>query len=402
MISKRQQQIKFSATDGVNKRVGALVAAGKNIINLGVGEPYFGTPDHVIEAAKTAMSSGQTRYTTVSGIHSLRAAIADKFQRDNQLNATAENVMTSAGAKQSIFNVLAVSLEEGDEVIIPAPYWVSYPDMVLLARGVPKVVSSNWPSGKALSGDDLETAITMRTKWLILNSPNNPTGKIYTADELLELADVLRRHPQVMVISDDIYEYIRFDGNTFATLAQVAPDLADRVVTINGVSKAYGMTGWRIGYATGPAELIDAMGVYQSQAASCPCSVSQVAAEAAISGPQEFRAAQLEYYEELRDIIVEAVADMPGVSAPCPDGSFYIYVDVSGLMGGTHQPSGRQAKSDLELADLLIEEAGVAATPGEAFGASPALRLCFAVQRDDLVEAIVRMKDCFGAIRQSG
>ncbi|GGX69381.1 aspartate aminotransferase [Litorimonas cladophorae] len=356
-------------------------ANGRDVISLSAGEPDFDTPKHIRDAAVAAMAAGATRYTAVDGISELKSAIISKFERDNDLKFTPEQINVSPGGKPVIFNALAVTIGAGDEVIVPAPCWVSYPDMVKLCGGTPVVVSCGAETAFRLTSEALEAAITPRTKWLMLNSPSNPTGAAYTADELRALAEVLRAHPHVMVLSDDIYEHLVYDDFEFATFAQVAPDLADRTLTMNGVSKAYAMTGWRIGYAGGPDWLISAMRKYMGQTTSNPASISQWAAVAALNGPQAFLNDWRSTYVQRRDRVVSRLNAMHGVTCLTPPGAFYAFGDVSEL-----------TQDDADFALRLLEETGVATVPGSAFHAPGHIRISYAAAIEELDGALDRLE----------
>ena len=396
LLSTRVGRIKPSPSNLAAQRARELQAAGRDIVNLGQGEPDFPTPDHVIEAAHKAMLGGQTRYTTADGTPELKNAVVDKFARENGLVFKPENISVGSGGKQVIFNALMATLDAGDEVIIPAPYWVSYPEMVTFADGTPVRVATRPENGLKLLPAELEAAITPRTKWLILNSPSNPSGATYSADELRALAAVLERHPQVWVMVDDMYEHILFDGRKFSTFAQVAPQLAARTLTINGVSKAYAMTGWRIGYAGGPAELIKAMGKMQSQSTANPSSISQAAAVAALNGPQEIVRERCAEFEVRRDRILPLINAIPGLACEKPPGAFYFFVSCAGLIG-KRTPQGRTLANDEDVALHLLDE-GVALVHGGAYGTSPYYRVSFATSMDNLEEACRRMRDAFSRL----
>ena len=396
LLSTRVGRIKPSPSNLAAQRARELQATGRDIVNLGQGEPDFPTPDHVIEAAHKAMLGGQTRYTTADGTPELKNAVVDKFARENGLVFKSENISVGSGGKQVIFNALMATLDAGDEVIIPAPYWVSYPEMVTFADGTPVRVATRPENGLKLQPVELEAAITPRTKWLILNSPSNPSGATYSADELLALAAVLERHPQVWVMVDDMYEHILFDGRKFATFAQVAPQLAARTLTINGVSKAYAMTGWRIGYAGGPAELINAMGKMQSQSTANPSSISQAAAVAALNGPQEIVRQRCAEFEVRRDRILPLINAIPGLACEKPPGAFYFFVSCAGLIGKS-TPKGKRLANDEDVALHLLDE-GVALVHGGAYGTSPYYRVSFATSMDNLEEACRRMRDAFSRL----
>ena len=354
--------------------------SGRDVISLSAGEPDFETPEHIRQAAALAMNSGATRYTAVDGIPEIKEAIIQKFQRDNNLTYTAEQINVSPGGKPVIFNALAVTVEPGDEVIIPAPCWVSYPDMVKLCGGTPVVVPCGVKTGFKITADTLASVITPRTKWVMLNSPSNPTGAAYTADELRALADVLRGHPKVMILSDDIYEHLVYDDFKFATMAEVAPDLFDRTLTMNGVSKAYAMTGWRIGYGGGPDWLIAAMRKYMGQTTSNPASISQWAAVAALNGDQRFLENWRKTYAARRDTVVARLNAMSGVSCLTPPGAFYAFADISAV-----------TSDDAKFALQLLEETGVATVPGSAFYAPGHIRLSYAAAISELDAAMDRL-----------
>ena len=389
-LSDTLARVKPSPTIAVTTMAAELKAAGRDVIGLGAGEPDFDTPEHIREAAKRAIDAGKTRYTAVDGIPELKAAICAKFRRENGLEYTPSQVTVGTGGKQVLYNALVATLNPGDEVVIPAPYWVSYPDMVLLAGGVPVIAEASSQTAYKLTPDQLEAAITPRTKWLIFNSPSNPTGAGYSREELKALTDVLMRHPHVWVMSDDMYEHLVYDGFEFCTPAQVEPGLYDRTLTVNGVSKAYCMTGWRIGYAAGPESLIKAMGKIQSQSTSNPCSVSQWAAVEALNGPQEFIARNNEAFKRRRDLVVAALNDCEGVSCPVPEGAFYVYPTIAGCIGKT-SAGGAVIADDEAFAKALLEETGVAVVFGAAFGLSPAFRISYATDDAQLREACDRI-----------
>ncbi|MFC3229664.1 pyridoxal phosphate-dependent aminotransferase [Marinibaculum pumilum] len=391
-------RIQPSATLAVTQKARELKAAGKDVIGLGAGEPDFDTPESIREAAKAAIDSGDTRYTNVDGTPALKAAIVDKFKRENGLTYTAEQISVSGGGKQCIFNAFLVTVDPGDEVIIPTPYWVSYPDIVHFAGGTPVFVPAGIEQNFKLKPADLEAAITPKTKWLILNSPSNPSGAAYTADELRGLTEVLKRHPHVWVMTDDMYEHLVYDNFVFATPAQVEPELYDRTLTLNGVSKAYCMTGWRIGYAGGPAPLIKAMGKLQSQSTSNPCSISQAAAVAALTGDQDFIPAHNRIFKERRDLVVNMLNEADGITCPKPEGAFYVYPSCAGTIGKT-SPGGRKIESDLDFASALLEEAVVAVVHGEAFGLAPHFRISYATSTETLREACTRIQEFCGKLR---
>ncbi len=382
--------IEVSPIIAVMARARALKAAGRDVIALGFGEPDFDTPEHIQDATVEALRRGETRYTAIDGTPALKQAIARKFATENGLAYAPEEITVATGAKQVIYNAMMASLDEGDEVIIPAPYWSSYLDIALIAGGKPVVPVCGQADGFKLTPAALGQAITPRTRWLFLNSPSNPTGAAYGAAELGALAEVLRAHPQVWVMSDDIYEHLRYDRTPFATIAAVAPDLKDRVLTLNGVSKAYCMTGWRLGYAGGPAPLIKAMAVVQSQSTSNPSSLSQAGAVAALSGPQDLIAKHNAIFRERRDLVVTALNGIGGIDCPVPDGAFYVYPSIAGLIG-RRTAKGAPISSDADLVAYLLEEADVAVVPGSAFGLSPHFRLSYATDTATLAEACRRI-----------
>jgi len=387
-LSTRVQRIKPSPTLAVTARAAALRAAGKDIIGLGAGEPDFDTPDHIKQAAIQAIHDGFTKYTDVGGTPQLKQAVIAKFARENGLNYTPAQILVSVGGKQSFFNLAQALLNPGDEVIIPAPYWVSYPDMVMLADGIPVVISAGIDQNFKISPAQLEAAITPLTRLAVINSPSNPTGIAYTREELAALGDVLRRHPKVMIATDDMYEHILWTEQPFVNILNVCPDLYDRTIVLNGVSKAYSMTGWRIGYAGGPAPLIEAMKNIQSQSTSNPASISQVAAQAALEGDQSCITRMCRAFKERHDFVVKELNTIPGVRCVAGQGTFYSFPDVTGMI---HRLDGLH--SDVELAEHLINVAGVALVPGSAFGAPGYLRLSFATDMDTLREALRRLKN---------
>ena len=390
-LSDTLARVKPSATIAVTNKARELQAAGRDIIGLGAGEPDFDTPANIREAGKRAIDEGKTRYTAVDGIPELKAAICEKFARENGLSYAPNQITIGTGGKQILYNALVATLNPGDEVIIPAPYWVSYPDMVLLAGGTPVPVAAGIETRFKLTPEALEAAITPKTKWFIFNSPSNPTGAGYTRAELKALTDVLMRHPQVWVMSDDMYEHLVFDDFEFCTPAQVEPGLYERTLTCNGVSKAYAMTGWRIGYAAGPVALIKAMGTIQSQSTSNPCSVSQYAALEALTGPQDFLPENRKLFQRRRDLVVEMLNQAPGINCPVPEGAFYVYPDISACIGKT-SAAGTLITDDEAFATALLEETGVAVVFGAAFGLSPNFRISYATSDDLLVEACARIQ----------
>jgi aspartate aminotransferase len=395
-LSDTLARVKPSPTIAVTTKAAELKAEGRDIIGLGAGEPDFDTPQNIKDAAIAAINAGKTKYTAVDGIPELKAAICAKLKRDNDLTYVPSQVTISTGGKQVLYNALVATLNEGDEVIIPAPYWVSYPDMVLLAGGTPVVAEASSQTGYKLTPDQLEAAITPKTKWLIFNSPSNPTGAGYTWEELKALTDVLLRHPHVWVMSDDMYEHLVYDDFKFCTPAQVEPQLYDRTLTVNGVSKAYAMTGWRIGYAAGPVALIKAMGKVQSQSTSNPCSVSQYAAVEALNGPQDYIAENNKLFQRRRDLVVSMLNAAEGVVCPVPEGAFYVYPTIAGCIGKT-SAGGAKIVDDEAFATALLEETGVAVVFGAAFGLSPAFRVSYATSDEQLKEACTRIqKFCAG------
>ena len=397
LVAERLARIKPSPTIAVTNKAAELKAAGRDVIGLGAGEPDFDTPDFVKEGAIKAIEDGYTKYTAVDGTPALKDAIIAKFERDNDLSYERAQINVGTGGKQVLYNALMASVNPGDEVIIPAPYWVSYPDMTLLAEGVPVTVECSQENNFKLSAVDLEAAITSKTKWLILNSPSNPTGAAYTADELQALADVLLKHPHVYVMTDDMYEHIVYDGFDYKTIAQVEPKLYERTLTVNGVSKSYSMTGWRIGYAGGPADLIKAMAKIQSQSTSNPSSISQAAAVTALNGDQSFLAARNESFKQRRDVVVQMLNDVDGLSCLSPEGAFYVYPSCAGLMGKT-TPEGRVLQSDEDVVTYFLESQGVACVHGAAFGLSPCFRISYATNIETLKEACSRIQAACDAL----
>jgi aspartate aminotransferase len=390
LLSDTLDRVKPSPTIAVTNKAAELKAAGHDVIGLGAGEPDFDTPQHIKDAGIAAIISGKTKYTAVDGIPELKQAICAKFKRDNNLDYLPSQVSVSSGGKQVLYNAFMATLNKGDEVIIPAPYWVSYPDMVLLAGGTPVVAEASLQTGFKLTADQLEAAITPNTKWFLFNSPSNPTGAGYTWDELKELTDVLMRHPHVWVMTDDMYEHLTFGDFQFCTPAEVEPRLYDRTLTVNGVSKAYAMTGWRIGYAAGPIELIAAMRKVQSQSTSNPCSISQFAAVEALNGSHDFIAENNAAFVRRRDIVVEMLNQAEGITCPTPDGAFYVYPSVAGLIGKI-TPEGVKIVNDEAFATALLNDTGVAVVFGEAFGLSPNFRVCYATSDEALKEACARI-----------
>lgn len=375
----------------MGRLAGELRRQGREIIALSQGEPDFDTPEHIRRAACAAIEAGKTRYTDVDGTVELKTAIIEKFRRDNGLEFALSEISVGTGGKQVLYNALLATLDAGDEVIIPAPYWVSYPDMVRLAGGVPVIVPCPEADNFLLTAAKLSAAITPRTKWLILNSPSNPTGAGYTTADLQALAAVLIQHPHILVLTDDMYEHLRYDGWQFSTIAAVEPRLKDRVLTCNGVSKAYSMTGWRIGFAGGPEDIITAMATLQSQSTSNPCSVSQAAAVAALNGPMDFLDERNDIFRQRRDYCVSALTAIPGLTCRKPDGAFYLFPSCAGLLG-SRRPDGRVIETDTDFVLWLIEDAGVVTVPGSAFGLAPHFRISFATSSDQLEKACTRIK----------
>ncbi len=398
LVAKRLGRVKPSPTLTLTQRAAELKRAGRDIISLSVGEPDFATPEWVREAAIKAIAAGQTRYTAVAGTPELKAAIIAKLKRDQRIDYKPGEIIASTGGKQVIFNAMLATLNPGDEVIIPAPYWVSYPDMVLVAEGEPVIVECPESEGFKLTAGTLQAAITPRTKWLLLNSPSNPTGAVYTLEELQTLAEVLRRHPHVMILSDDIYEAILFGGTPFHNILDAAPELKERTLIVNGVSKAYAMTGWRLGYGAGPQELVSAMADLQSHSTSNPCSITQAAAVAALNGPQDFLDEWRSTYERRRDLVMERLSQVQGLTCPIPDGAFYLYVGCQGLIGQV-TPTGKTLMSDDDVGAYLLEDAEVAAVPGSAFGLSPYLRLSTALDDASLEKACRRIAQAVSELR---
>lgn len=385
-LSQRVQQVKPSPTLAVTALAAQLKAAGRDVIGLGVGEPDFDTPAHIQQAGIQAIETGKTRYTAVDGIPELKSAIVNKFKQDNQLDYSNEQILVSSGGKQSIYNLCQALLNAGDEVIIPAPYWVSYPDMVLLAGAVPVIATANHHDGFKLTPDKLEAAITDKTRLFFINSPSNPTGVIYSKEELAALGEVLLRYPNIIVATDDIYEHNIFSGKAFSNILNATPELYDRCIVLNGVSKAYCMTGWRIGFAAGPADLIKAMKTIQSQSTSNPCSISQAASVAALEGNLDFLQPMLEAFSKRHDFVVNGLNRIDGIDCLSSDGAFYSFPNVQGMIDRLDN-----INSDTDLAKYLLDETGVALVPGSAFGLEGHLRLSFATSMDNLEKAIERI-----------
>ncbi|MCH7931648.1 MAG: pyridoxal phosphate-dependent aminotransferase [Proteobacteria bacterium] len=397
VLAARLDRIKPSPTIAVTTKAAELKAAGRDVIGLGAGEPDFDTPDNIKEAAYKAIAEGQTKYTAVDGSPALKQAVCDKFKRENGLDYTPEQITVGSGGKHVIYNALMATLDPGDEVIIPAPYWVSYPDMVLLAEGTPVIVEAPQANGFKLDPADLEAAITPRTKWLILNSPSNPTGAAYSKDDLEALGEVLLRHPQVWVLSDDIYEHLVYDGFVFYTIAQAVPGLYERTLTMNGVAKAYAMTGWRIGFGGGDKALIKAMAKVQSQSTSCPSSVSQAASVEALNGPHDYIAEHNAVYRDRRDLVVGMLNQSAGLSCPRPEGAFYVYPSCAGVIGKT-TANGGTIESSEDFAGYLLESEGVAVVHGAAFGLDPHFRISYATSTELLEDACARIQRACAAL----
>nr|WP_320141336.1 pyridoxal phosphate-dependent aminotransferase [uncultured Cohaesibacter sp.] len=389
-IAEQLSRVKPSATIAVTNKARELKAAGRDVIGLGAGEPDFDTPDNIKAAAIKAINEGKTKYTAVDGLPELKEAICAKFKRENGLDYQPNQITVGTGGKQVLYNALVCTLNPGDEVLIPTPYWVSYPDMVLLAGGEPVIVEADKATFK-LTPEALDAAITPKTKWLIFNSPSNPSGAAYSEAELKALTDVLLKHPHVLVMSDDMYEHLVYDDFKFTTPAQIEPKLYDRTLTVNGVSKAYAMTGWRIGYAGGPVELIKAMAKLQSQSTSNPSSISQYASVAALNGPQDFIAERAAVFKQRRDLVVKALNECAGISCPTPEGAFYVYPSCADCIGKT-APSGKVLETDEDFVTELLEAEGVAVVQGSAFGLGPNFRISYATSTEALTEACARIK----------
>ncbi|MGD9811383.1 MAG: pyridoxal phosphate-dependent aminotransferase [Sphingobium sp.] len=391
-------RIQPSATLAMTSRVIELKRQGVDVIGLSAGEPDFDTPDFVKDAAIAAIRAGETKYTNVDGTAELKDAIARKFKRDNSLDYSAAQISVNAGGKHTLFNALVATVDAGDEVIIPAPYWVSYPDIVNFAGGTPVFVEGPASQGYKILPEQLEAAITPKTKWVLLNSPSNPSGAAYSAGELKALGEVLLRHPHVMVMTDDMYEHVWYAPTPFATIAQVCPELYDRTLTVNGCSKAYSMTGWRIGFAGGPEWIIKAMLKLQSQSTSNPCSISQAAAVAALNGDQSFLEERNSAFRKRRDMVVAMLNDAPGLDCPVPEGAFYVYPDASGVIGKT-TPKGQTILNDDDLIGYFLDEVQVAAVNGAAFGLGPAFRISYATSEELLKKACTRIQEACAALK---
>ena len=398
IVAQRLSRIKPSPTNVLTGKVAELKREGRDIIGLGAGEPDFDTPDNIKTAAAAAIDTGQTKYTPIPGTLALREAICAKFKRDNGLDYTPDQVIVSCGGKQVIYNAFMATLDPGDEVIVPAPYWVSYPDMVLLAEGTPVFVDGIEENGFKITPEDLEAAITPKTKWVLLNSPSNPTGAAYTREEMKGLTDVLIRHEHVWVMADDMYEHVVYDDFEFTTPAEIEPSLFDRTVTLNGHSKVYAMTGWRVGYGAGPVELIKAMTVVQSQSSTHTSSISQAAAVEALNGPQDFIAPHNEMFKNRRDLVVSMLNQADGITCLTPEGAFYVYPSCAGAIGKT-TPDGTKIEKDSDFCAYLLESEGVAVVPGVAFGLEPYFRISYATSDEALEEACKRIQRACGALR---
>ena len=396
-IADRLLRIKPSPTIAMANKALMLKAEGKDVIGLAAGEPDFDTPLNIKEAAKRAIDRGDTKYTVVDGTMELKKAIASKFRRENQLDYQPNQISVGTGGKQVLYNALTVTVNPGDEVIVPAPYWVSYPDIVNLCEGTPVAVTCPENNGFKLRPEDLDAAVTPKTKWLILNSPSNPTGAAYTAEELRALADVLLQHPQVWILTDDMYEHLVYDDFKFATIAQVEPKLYPRTLTLNGMSKAYCMTGWRLGYAAGPVELIKAMGALQSQSTTNPSSISQAAGVEALNGPQDFIPKNNATFKTRRDLVVAMLNEAAGIRCPVPEGAFYVYPSCAGAIG-KKTPGGKAIDTDTDFCEYLLEAVGVAVVPGTAFGLAPHFRISYAAANETLKEACGRIQKACAAL----
>tara|TARA_B100000989_G_C19505458_1_gene456309 strand:- start:476 stop:1678 length:1203 start_codon:yes stop_codon:yes gene_type:complete len=397
ILASRLDRIQPSPTIAMSIKARELKAAGKDIIELAAGEPDFPTPSHIIEAAEEAMSRGETKYTDPDGTPALKQAVCDKFKRDNNLEYVTSQVTIGTGGKQVLYNALMATLNEGDEVIIPAPYWVSYPDMVLLAEGTPKIVECPLDKNFILQPEDLERAITPKTKWIILNSPSNPTGSGYTWEDMKKITDVLIRYPKIWVMTDDMYEHLVYDDFKFCTPAEVEPELYFRTLTVNGMSKAFCMTGWRIGYAAGPENLITAIRKIQSQSTSNPSSISQAASVVALNGPMDFLTKNNEVFKQRRDLVCSMLNQATGITCPTPDGAFYVYPSCAGLIG-TKTPDGKVLKSDEDVVTYFLETEGIAAVHGAAFGLSPHFRISYATSTEALEDACQRIQRACSAL----
>ncbi len=389
IISDSLKKIKPSPTIAVTQKARELKAAGKDVIGLGAGEPDFDTPENIKQAAIKAINDGDTKYTAVDGTPALKRAIVEKFKKENNLDYTADQITVGAGGKHVIYNAMMATLNEGDEVIVPAPYWVSYPDIVLLAGGKPVVMECDEKQSFKINPSDLEKFITPKTKWIILNSPSNPTGACYSEKDIREIAKILEKHPHVYILSDDIYEHVTYEGFKFFTIAQIE-SLKERVLTMNGVSKAYSMTGWRIGYAAGPKEIIKAIAKIQSQSTTNPSSISQAASVEALSGTQDFIKKRADSFQERRDFVVQALNDIDGIECLNPDGAFYVFPSCKGLMG-KKDTNGKEIKSDTDFVQSLLENSGIAVVQGSAFGLEGFFRISYATSMDNLKKALEKI-----------
>lgn len=398
LLSKTLDRIKPSPTMAVTAKAAELKAAGKDVIGLGAGEPDFDTPTHIKEAAIAAINSGDTKYTKVDGTPACKAAVIEKFKRENNLSFEANQITINSGGKHTIYNAMMATLNPGDEVIIPTPYWVSYPDIVLLAGGTPVFAHASIITNFKMTPETLEAAITPKTKWLIFNSPSNPSGAAYTEAETKALGEVLKRHGHVWVFADDIYEHITYEGFTFKTIAEVVPEIAHRTLTMNGVAKAYAMTGWRIGYAGGDATLIKAMAKVQSQSTSNPSSISQAATVAALTGEQDFLTDRATVFQTRRDLVVDMLNAADGITCPNPEGAFYVYPSIQQCLG-KQTPNGKRIETDGDFVSYILEEYGIAAVQGEAFGLSPHFRVSYATSTEALTEACARIQDACSKLR---
>ena len=389
IISDSLKKIKPSPTIAVTQKARELKAAGKDVIGLGAGEPDFDTPDNIKEAAIKAINEGDTKYTAVDGTPALKKAIVEKFKKENNLDYTTDQITVGAGGKHVIYNAMMATLNDGDEVIIPAPYWVSYPDIVLLAGGKPVIMECGEKQGFKINPSDLEKFITPKTKWIILNSPSNPTGACYSEKDIKAIAAVLEKHNHIYILSDDIYEHVTYEGFKFFTIAQIE-SLKDRVLTMNGVSKAYSMTGWRIGYAAGPKDIVKAIAKIQSQSTTNPSSISQAASVEALSGTQDFIKKRADSFQERRDFVVKALNDIDGINCLNPDGAFYVFPSCKELMG-KKDPSGKEIKSDTDFVQSLLENSGIAVVQGSAFGLEGFFRISYATSMENLKKALEKI-----------
>ena len=389
IISDSLKKIKPSPTIAVTQKARELKAAGKDVIGLGAGEPDFDTPDNIKQAAIKAINDGDTKYTAVDGTPALKKAIVEKFKKENNLDYTTDQITVGAGGKHVIYNAMMATLNDGDEVIIPAPYWVSYPDIVLLAGGKPVIMECGEKQGFKINPSDLEKFITPKTKWIILNSPSNPTGACYSEKDIKAIADVLEKHNHVYILSDDIYEHVTYEGFKFFTIAQIE-SLKDRVLTMNGVSKAYSMTGWRIGYAAGPKDIVKAIAKIQSQSTTNPSSISQAASVEALSGTQDFIKKRADSFQERRDFVVKSLNDIDGINCLNPDGAFYVFPSCKGLIG-KKDPNGKEIKSDTDFVQSLLENSGIAVVQGSAFGLEGFFRISYATSMENLKKALEKI-----------